>query len=423
MKTKLSNKALLTSVGVFVAFAVVAATATCIYSPILGSNADTSRDLNVSLTVDSALNLNTTANDVNLAGQVNTFVSDYLNVNVTTNSQYGYTLTIEDVDSDTNLNNTNTSVLDTVSSAFIGAKTSSTMENNTWGYSLNQTDFFRVPERGEPAAIKRIETPLTAQDTTRVDFGVKIGNLTSGTYIDRVLFTAYVNGVDGYPEDGTSTQNPGAAPIAPMQDFSCTLLANIGDTATLKDSRDGNTYVIKKLADGKCWMIENLRIAGKTITSADSNVVSDFTIPESRLGSSSSIDSLNVYVDPTYGGYYNYYTATAGTGGTSLTSGNATSDICPKGWRLPTGGDDGEFVALRDSYESSSEMVSDTNFSFAGLIYGNSVSGAGSYGYNWSSTVYNGNSAYLLAVYSPSSVNASYSLNKDSNYSVRCLAK
>ena len=36
--------------------------------------------------------------------------------------------------------------------------------------------------------------------------------------------------------------------------------ANLSSVSALTDQRDNNTYAIAKLADGKCWMIENLRL-------------------------------------------------------------------------------------------------------------------------------------------------------------------
>ena len=39
----------------------------------------------------------------------------------------------------------------------------------------------------------------------------------------------------------------------------CSSLAQ-GSTTALTDERDGNTYAVAKLADGKCWTIENLRL-------------------------------------------------------------------------------------------------------------------------------------------------------------------
>ena len=67
-----------------------------------------------------------------------------------------------------------------------------------------------------------------------------------------------------------------------------------------------------------------------------------------------------------YGGYYNYCAASAGSycygngtsGGTS--SGNATSDICPKGWRMPTGNTTGEYSALANAIYGSTGSTSDS---------------------------------------------------------------
>ena len=38
---------------------------------------------------------------------------------------------------------------------------------------------------------------------------------------------------------------------------------NIGDVTALTDNRDNDTYAVAKLADGKCWTIENLRLSNK----------------------------------------------------------------------------------------------------------------------------------------------------------------
>lgn len=246
-------------------------------------------------------------------------------------------------------------------------------------------------------------------------------------------FTGWSNGTNSFT--GTETDadiNPGNSvsltmtaiweEIKPMQTFSCSSLTNVGDTKLLKDTRDGNIYTVKKLADGKCWMTENLRIVGKTITSADSNVTSDFTIPASSVSGFNAQDTNNAYVDSTYGGYYTFYTATAGTGGTSLTSGNAPSSICPKGWRLPTGGSSGEFQTLYNNYNSSALMQGEPNFTLSGNVYNGSVANQGSIGYFWSSTVNNANFAYHLYLNSSDVYPAGLS-DKYYGFSVRCVAK
>ena len=126
---------------------------------------------------------------------------------------------------------------------------------------------------------------------------------------------------------------------------------------TLYDIRDNNTYIVRKLADGNCWMTQNLRIGSTTttttITSSNSDVSSNFEIP---VAQNSRKDDWGAWNNPTNvthvfsfddlerGNLYNWYVATAGTGISSMTSAsatnltNASSSICPKGWRLPDGG-------------------------------------------------------------------------------------
>ena len=202
---------------------------------------------------------------------------------------------------------------------------------------------------------------------------------------------------------------------------------NYVPTKTLTDTRDNNTYTVSKLADGKCWMTQNLRIAGKTITPADSDVTSNYTIPASSLSGFNSYDTSNAYVDNTYGGYYTWYTATAGTGTYSLSTigYNTTVSICPKGWRLPTSGNsNNDFQILYSSYNSSSALRSSpVNLTLSGSAYSSSTYDQGSYGYYWSSTVYNNNYAYYLFLGS-SGVNPSRDNDtKYSGFSVRCVAR
>ena len=191
-------------------------------------------------------------------------------------------------------------------------------------------------------------------------------------------------------------------------------------TVTLTDTRDNNTYTVSKLADGKCWMTQNLRIAGKTITPADSNVTANYTIPASSISGFSSYDTSNAYVD-SYGGLYTWYTATAGTGTQAMSSGNTSASICPKGWRLPTSGNSGEFQALYNNYNSSSALRSNpVNLALSGLVYSSSR-GQGSYGRYWSSTVRSNYEAYHLSL-NLSDVTPTDFSEKYDGFSVRCIA-
>ena len=196
-------------------------------------------------------------------------------------------------------------------------------------------------------------------------------------------------------------------------------------TKTLTDTRDNNTYTVSKLADGKCWMTQNLRIAGKTLTPADSDVTANYTIPASSINGFSSSDTSNAYVDSD-GGFYTWYTATAGTGTTAIAvqGQNAPASICPKGWRLPTGGNNGEFQALYNNYSSSSALRSNpVNLTLSGHMYSSSRYFQGSDGTYWSSTVYSGSYAYGLFLNTSNVNHTTYYSGEFDGFSVRCIAR
>ena len=186
----------------------------------------------------------------------------------------------------------------------------------------------------------------------------------------------------------------------------CSSLAQ-GATTALTDERDGNTYAIAKLADNKCWMIENLRLADKdssnnyidldsTNTHNPSTPLNNSWYYKNQQGTLTTSNHLSATSDPTstspdtawcaynystcdnqsmlatnnttlftnntassysassnvysYGNYYNWYSATGGHGkygGSYDSSYTASGDICPAGWHLPTGKDaTGDFGVL-----------------------------------------------------------------------------
>ena len=216
---------------------------------------------------------------------------------------------------------------------------------------------------------------------------------------------------------------------------------NIGDVTALTDTRDNNTYAVAKLADNKCWMIENLRLGGEeaiTLTSSDSNISSgsSFTLSasqdpttnawctngcedQSMLSSNNATNTIANMTSPmldldeskgiySMGNYYNWYSATAGTGTYSMISGNnAKGSICPAGWHLPTGDTDGEFSALDRAMGGTGEYQNTTeasnrwrtypvNYIYSGYAYGSSLDVRGFDGLVWSSTAYSSNVAYIL---------------------------
>ena len=193
---------------------------------------------------------------------------------------------------------------------------------------------------------------------------------------------------------------------------------NINEVTALTDGRDNDTYAVAKLADGKCWMIENLRL-DDSATLSDSNThipllplinvyetnsFSNHLSPTSSVAydaanspegwctvqTSNCVDHSTLRTDNTvlfinnnssnydvsgnvysYGNYYNWYSATAGHGkyGSDYNSNyTAPGDICPAGWHLPTNNTTiNEFGFLHIAL-GGSDVSSSTNTNPTGVI-------------------------------------------------------
>jgi uncharacterized protein (TIGR02145 family)/LPXTG-motif cell wall-anchored protein len=237
---------------------------------------------------------------------------------------------------------------------------------------------------------------------------------------------------------------------------------------TLNDPRGGNggqNYHVAKLADGNCWMLDNLKLgsttATTTLTPADSNVASNFTLPQLNNGTRTpdyTANPGNDYDTPyaygpvtgdtgtgatNYGYLYNWSAATAGETRTSM-PGDGTNDdiaphsICAAGWRLPTGGDyntgQGEFAALDQAFGGTGMDVwsgesniakwqSDGPFkgTFAGYWNGGFYV-QGSFGFLWSRSAGSGDAGGALGAgfgsgeVTPGGVGGRYG-----GFGVRCL--
>ena len=251
-----------------------------------------------------------------------------------------------------------------------------------------------------------------------------------------------------------------------------------GETVEAMDVRDRSIYTIARLADDKLWMTKNLRLnlAEANITAQNTNNPSAGFIDSSTSSAASSSDSwcesstsscidqieystenlgnMTVGSDghayDEYGVYYNWYTATAGNGTYATASKTIVSgDICPSGWRLPTGtptdvapwewtGDYWElsaaFAGLKlneitvDNYgriltsENNSKIkTSPNNF----LLSGISGNGFGEVGFYWTAQSSGNGRAYSLVVNveQTNSPLGSAQLDDYNGEVVRCLAK
>ncbi len=238
-------------------------------------------------------------------------------------------------------------------------------------------------------------------------------------------------------KDGTNTMQA-------FTEANCSSMST-GQIKVLTDSRDSNTYPIAKLSDGNCWMIDNLRINPATAsitTSNTNNPTSAFLSARTSASSSDSwcTDNTNTSCTDTvafrtgtwyaYGNMYNYYTATAGNGTTTYRSANG--DICPTGWRLPTGieDDNAEYTLLNTAINSGSTTDSDgfrkypNNFVYSGYMSGTSYTGNGSQGRYISSYLFGSTNRYVSQLrIQNTSVNVNGGFSTALGTAVRCLRK
>ncbi|MBQ1564248.1 InlB B-repeat-containing protein [Candidatus Saccharibacteria bacterium] len=238
-----------------------------------------------------------------------------------------------------------------------------------------------------------------------------------------------------------------------------TLTVSKNTITALQDIRDGNVYTVARLADGGCWMTENLRLSNGTELSVNNtnnpslpitNSYAEQTVSnylsstsdswctgwddascydQSMLNTNNTTQTISspVYTEDlsngrealnenivSYGNYYNWYSATAGNG--KQEHGRyvyANGDICPAGWQLPNGGSEegtrgnlrGGFYYLHNLMGGNNEAQGSSNwrsfpnnFVYSGIWYENAPDSRGGAGYYWSSTPYWTTSAYNLAL-------------------------
>ena len=103
---------------------------------------------------------------------------------------------------------------------------------------------------------------------------------------------------------------------------------------------------------------------------------------------------------------------------------DATEDICPASWRLPTGGDEGEYTNLYSQYSSSSNQTAafQTALStpLSGFFYSGKAYDQGYYGYTWSSTWYDAENIMSLNI-NVDNVSPTNHSNRYDGRSVRCV--
>ena len=163
-----------------------------------------------------------------------------------------------------------------------------------------------------------------------------------------------------------------------IQDFTKTMCQTKASSAnyTVYDKRDENSYTVRYI-NGNCWMTQNLRFSGSSIDSTNTNINTSKTISWGDLTSGNSYDAARYHNsgNTTNGYWYNYPGASAMTITDSYNSTEASYDICPKNWHLPSN----SLMSGITSYKDAFSPVT------GGYYYSGSVRSTGN-GYWWSST-------------------------------------
>lgn len=425
-----------------------------------GSVGAASSTVNMSATINPSSTVEISANSVALnvvPSATGTFkASTPLTVNAYTNSNYDCTITMET--SSTSLTSGGNSIA-TLDNTY----TESTFVNDKWGFSTDATNY------GPVALTNSVGTfSSTTPNAASITFAAKLTQATKpGTYSGTVNFA--------------TTCTPPPPPY--MQDMTtsslATLMPNIGNTATLRDSRDEQDYTVIRITTNKYFMASNLNLAGGTkLDSTGSDVPAGYTqsnpyytLPASAtITSGTSIpsdqfsDNYTAYVFNTgnntttcnssapCNSYYSWLAATAGgkdsSGDIVATIGyNATYSICPKGWKLPStttsnesaqdsqNWKTGDWYTIisafganleNDYYENSATFYNnagpgtDANFLLSGYYISGNFSGGGSVGDYWTSTGGDDNDAFRMNI-TPSGVNSANYYSRRCGYSVRCI--
>ncbi len=350
----------------------------------------------------------------------------------------------------------------------------------------------------------------TASNDTAFDLILSSSYVRPGTYYNDSRYRGHsVRCVISLPTISDVTYFQDFVNLGAVEKTSVINSMTAGTSYSLTDKRDGKSYNVAKLADGKVWMRENLAIdlttltqaqlygidsdAGKmtnasneslgylkgTTTGTSSNkwptaAVSKtwtsssenyFSVPMIAVDSTTSggcsnaacvddpssglwsynsvtpatINNMSSLIQGKLGVYYNYCAASAGSycygNGTSNTGSpssdpntstlqDVTEDICPAGWRLPTGYTDGEYQALYETYSSSSpSQVEAFETALSTPLVGQFDSGNAKYqgvwSVFWTSTWATNNNMRAMYVDS-TSVHATDGSNRRNGYSVRC---
>lgn len=196
--------------------------------------------------------------------------SNSININVTTNNAYGYSLYASAGNEEyNNTNLTHTDESGIFSSIDINANLTNLTTNNTWGYSYSLNDgstwsnYNGLPLYSSNTLKRLARNTEPANDTINFKISAKSGTTQpSGTYSNVVNFSAVatispITLAEAYASEGKELYH-GYYKMQDMTSTICEKTEDINAQLQVIDIRDNKIYWISKLADDHCWMTQNL---------------------------------------------------------------------------------------------------------------------------------------------------------------------
>ncbi|MBR5647366.1 hypothetical protein IKW73_00265 [Candidatus Saccharibacteria bacterium] len=362
----------------------------------------------------------------------------------------------------------------------IDADSEPAIDDEVWG---------QIGTASSPKMVLSGTDEVPAGATGRIYYGVAIDDdIPAGTYTTTIGFSVenYLGMTleESYENSGAEKITVGSNSYYTMQGMTTEICENttiVPDTLQVVDTRDNTIYTIGKLADNRCWLLDNLALdlldptVQSNISPSNTNADADsltslfsgnrangnkyatagiatwtsgysYSVPMIYTASkdvTNPSDSIEEVRNSKFGIYYNYCAASAG----NYCYGNDTSygigydkpntaidteyDICPSGWRMPTSytydattrPDGGEYGAIITAYNDDVTNVrSALLLPSSGYFSFDNGSLYDWNGYFWASTMYDVASTFHL-YFSSSSVDSMYIQNRYAGHSVRCIAK
>lgn len=461
---------------------------------------DYSSNVGIGFTFNPTLSISLSSNDLVISNLVpgSTLDSNSINVSVATNAAYGYNLSAtvgSNTYNNTSLNNINSSDNnDSSNYAFNSIATNvdlpSLTANNTWGYSYSLdngstwSNYSGLPLFSSSNNKTLVDKYTESEDIINFKIAAKASNTQpSGTYSNVINFNAVAYAVpmslaDSYAYFGAELYHG----YYKMQDMTTRICQTTEAPSELQviDVRDDKVYWITKLADGNCWMTQNLDLDLTSNPEADNYIaltsentdLNDTTsaayqdgytisgdgaitwMPERDTIAYDKLDTwqdnnvhpysydyLDVNGNPVYpdknatqqiagnhglsGNYYNWPAAVASNNSSTDTqqkNKEFQNSICPKNWKLPSRYNPDNFTNLRIAYVSAKKvMQSPAWFIRSGTLESNTINLLGIVGYCWTNTNWTSDSAFSSFLDGYGFYPANFSMLK--GQSLRCLAR